>query len=259
MPTVLYVYAIAARDALAAPEIEGVDGEISLRVVARGDLAALVSEVDADAFSQETIDARASDLDWLGSIGYSHQQVVEHACKQADAIPLRAFALFSTEQALGEHLEEKAEELTELLGVIAGREEWTVKLEFDEGTWTDAIERRAPSLAALAAEAEGAPAGKAYLLRRKMDEARKTAAREAVDAIAAEMEDRISRQLGVPVVSELSRTGSMPQFNVLLERSRAGEMEQLAEELRRDYRDEGVRPLLTGPWPPYTFVTRSER
>lgn len=258
MPTVLYVYAIAARNALAAPEIEGVNGESTLRVVERGDLAALVSEVDADAFSQETIDARAADLDWLGSIGYSHQQVVEHACRNADAIPLRAFVLFSTEQALGEHLEQKAAELKEILGGIAGREEWTVKLEFDEKTWTDAIERRAPSLVALAAEAEGAPAGKAYLLRRKMDEARKNAAREAVDAIAAEMEDRIGRQLAVPVVSELSRTGSMPQFNVLLERSRASEMERLAGELQRDYRDEGVRPLLTGPWPPYTFVTRSE-
>ena len=258
MPTVLYVYAIAARGALSAPPVGGVNGESSIRVVERGDLAALVSEVDADPFSQETIDARAVDLDWLGSIGYSHQQVVEHACRNADAIPLRAFVLFSTEQALGEHLEQRTEELQEILGAIAGREEWTVKLEFDEKTWADAIERRAPSLVALAAEAEGAPAGKAYLLRRKMDEARKNAAREAVDAIAAEMEDRISRQLGVPVVSELSRTGSMPQFNVLLERSRASEMEQLAAELQRDYRDEGVRPLLTGPWPPYTFVTRSD-
>jgi hypothetical protein len=259
MPTVLYVYAIAARGALAAPEIEGVDGENALGVVERGDLAALVSEVDADAFSQKTIDERAADLDWLGAIGYRHQQVVEQACRNVDAIPLRAFVLFSTEQALGEHLEQKAEELKEILGVIAGREEWTVKLEFDEKTWSHSIERRAPSLAALAAEAEGAPAGKAYLLRRKMDEARKNAAREAVDAIASEMEHRISRQLAAPVVSELSRTGSMPQFNVLLERSRAGEMEQLAAELQGEYREEGVRPLLTGPWPPYTFVTRSER
>ena len=258
MPTVLYVYAIAARGALATPGIEGVDGESVPRVVERGDLAALVSDVDAAAFSQETIDARAADLDWLGSIGYSHQQVVEHACRDADAIPLRAFVLFSTEQALGEHLEQRADELKEILGTIAGREEWTVKLEFDEKTWAHAIERRAPSMAALAAEAEGAPAGKAYLLRRKMDEARKNAAREAVDAIAAEMEERISRELGVPVVSELSRTGSMPQFNVLLERSRAGDMEQLAADLQRDYRDEGVRPVLTGPWPPYTFVSRSE-
>jgi hypothetical protein len=258
MPTVLYVYAIAERGSLAPPELEGVDGESTLRVIERGDLAALVSEVDADAFSQETIDARAADLDWLGSIGYSHQQVVEHACRNADAIPLRAFVLFSSERALEEHLEENANQLKGILGAIAGREEWTLKLEFDEKTWTHAIERRAPSLAALAAEAQGAPAGKAYLLRRKMDEARKNAAREAVDAIASELEERISGQLAVPVVSELSRTGSMPQFNVLLERSRAAEMEKLAGELQSEYRDEGVRPLLTGPWPPYTFVTRSE-
>jgi hypothetical protein len=259
MPTILYVYAIAAREALVAPAMEGVDGENRLRVVERGDLAALVSEVDAGAFSQETIDERAADLDWLGAIGYHHQQVVEEACRSSDAIPLRAFVLFSTEEALAEYLEHRAEELREILGVIAGREEWTVKLEFDEKTWTHTIERRAPSLAALAAEAEGAPAGKAYLLRRKMDEARKNAAREAVDAIAAEMEGRISRQLAVPVVAELSRTGSMPQFNVLLERSRAAEMEQLAGELQREYGEEGVRPQLSGPWPPYTFVTRSER
>ncbi|MFN2442784.1 MAG: GvpL/GvpF family gas vesicle protein [Thermoanaerobaculia bacterium] len=258
MPRVLYVYAIASRGALAPPELGGVDGQTGLRVVESGDLAALVSEVDSEEFSQETIDSRAGDLDWLGSIGYRHQQVVEHACRESDVIPLRAFVLFSNDEALARHLEEKASELRAILGTIAGREEWTVKLEFDEEEWGRSIERRSPSLATLAAEAEGAPAGKAYLLRRKMDEARKNAAREAIEGIATEIEERITRELGAPVVAELSRTGSMPQFNVLLERSRGGEIETLTEQLLDEYRGEGIHPMLTGPWPPYTFVTRSE-
>lgn len=257
MPKVLYVYVIARRGAISPTGLEGVDGSPGQQVVESGELAALVSSVDSEEFSQETIDARSRDLDWLGEIGYRHQQVVQRACRDTDAIPLRAFILFSSEDSLASYLREQAETLTAVLERIAGREEWTVRLEFDEEVWRNAVERRSPSFAAVAAEAEGAPAGKAYLLRRKMDELRKNAAREAVDAVASEIERRLERELESPIVSETSgaRTGGLPQINVLLDRSRSGEIEAVVSSLDSDYRGEGVRPLLTGPWPPYTFVT----
>jgi hypothetical protein len=259
MPQALYVYAIAARGELRAPGAEAVDGGSDFAIVEEGDFAALASRVDAGEFSQESIDARASDLDWIGRIGWRHQQVIAAARETADAIPLGAFALFSNEDALRADIRERRAEIAAALERIRGREEWTVQVDFEGPQWEAAVERRSPTLAALATEAEGAPAGKAYLLKRKADEARRTAAREARDAVVREIEARVSDALGSPVVLEMRQRpgGTIPQINVLLEKKRAKEIDTLAGRLGNEYEGDGVELRLTGPWPPYTFVGRS--
>ncbi len=259
MAMALYVYAIAARGELRVPAVDAVDGRQDYLIVEEGDVAALASRVDAAAFSQEAIDARASDLDWIGQIGWRHQQVVAATREDADAIPLGAFALFSTEEALRSDLRNRRDELAGALETIRGREEWTVQVDFEGEKWEAAVARRSPTLAALAAEAESAPAGKAYLLRRKAEEARKNAAREARDVVVREIESRVSGALASPVVVELRQRpgGTIPQINVLLEKTRSGEIGALADRLESEYAPDGVELRVTGPWPPYTFVSRN--
>ncbi|HEY0592035.1 MAG TPA: GvpL/GvpF family gas vesicle protein [Thermoanaerobaculia bacterium] len=259
MTQALYVYAIAPRGELRVPDAEGVDGRRDFAIVEEGDLAALASRVDAEEFSQDAIDARASDLDWIGRIGWRHQQVIAAAREAGDAIPLGAFALFSSEDALRADLRNRSGELAGVLERIRGREEWTVQVDFEGEKWEAAVERRSPTLAALATEAESAPAGKAYLLRRKAEEARKNAAREARDAVVREIEARVASSLRVPVVVELRQRpgGTIPQINVLLEKKRADEIGALTGTLEEEYARDGVALRTTGPWPPYTFVTRT--
>jgi hypothetical protein len=258
MPDALYVYAIGPRGALRVPDVEGVDGRREFVVVEQGEIAALAGRVDAAEFSQEAIDARAADLDWIGTIGWRHQQVVTAAREEADAIPLGAFSLFSSEESLRSDLRERKPELSRVLEAIRGREEWTLQVDFEGDRWDAAVERRSPTLAALAAEAEGAPAGKAYLLRRKADEARKNAAREARDAVVRELESRVGEALQAPVVVELRHRpgGTVPQINILLEKKRSSEIGALAGRLESEYAPDGVELRVTGPWPPYTFVAR---
>jgi hypothetical protein len=258
MAEALYVYAIAPRGELRLPDVDGVDGRREFLAVELGDLAALAGRVDAEEFSQESIDARAADLDWIGQIGWRHQRVVAAVRDSADAIPLGAFALFSSEESLRADLRARSAELGRVLETIRGREEWTVQVDFEGTEWEAAVTRRSPTLAALAAEAEGAPAGKAYLLRRKAEEARKNASREARDAVVHELESRVSGALGAPVVVELRPRpgGTVPQINILLEKDRSAEIGTLAGELESEYASDGVTLRVTGPWPPYTFVSR---
>ena len=92
---VLYVYAIA-REA-ARPEAEGVDGSSNFGSVTRGGISAVYTPVQRDEFSQEAVDQRAGNLEWLGSIGYRHQAVVADLMRRTTIIPLRAFTLFSSD------------------------------------------------------------------------------------------------------------------------------------------------------------------
>ncbi|MGH9456802.1 MAG: GvpL/GvpF family gas vesicle protein [Thermoanaerobaculia bacterium] len=256
MAEILYLYAIAARGELTAPPAAGVDGRGRFAIVEQGRLAALAGRVDSNEFSQESIDARASDLDWIGAIGWRHQEVVNAVRETTDVVPVRAFTLFSSETTLRDHLREREAALVEVLDRIRGRDEWTLQVEFDGDRWPAAVERRSPALAQLRAEAESAPEGRAYLLRKKIEDARRSAGREEEDRIVAELEERAREEFASPLVVERrqTRAGAFPQINILLDRSAADRVREFAGGLSRAWESDGVTIRLTGPWPPYTFV-----
>ena len=106
---VLYVYAVT-RDA-GMPAVDGVDGTQRFGTVTIGGISAVFTRVDGEAFSQEAIDARAGDLEWLGAIGYRHQDVVSDLMKRTAIVPLRAFTVFSSEEALRAFMHEQGEML----------------------------------------------------------------------------------------------------------------------------------------------------
>ena len=68
----LYVYAVTGE--VATPDTEGVDGTTGFGVATVDEIHAVFTPVDAAEFSQDVIDRRAGDLEWLGAIGYRHQR-----------------------------------------------------------------------------------------------------------------------------------------------------------------------------------------
>ena len=109
----IYVYCVT-HDAV-TPDVEGVDGSSRFGVASIDGVSAVFTAVDAEAFSQEAIDQRAGDLEWLGAIGYRHQAVVADLMKRTSIVPLRAFTLFSSEEALRAFLHEHAQSLKKTL------------------------------------------------------------------------------------------------------------------------------------------------
>jgi hypothetical protein len=244
---ILYVYAIGRAGHPVPDDVEAVDG---------GALTAFVSPVDEAEFSQPVIDARSKDVEWLGRIGYRHQSVMAELMRGGTIIPLRAFTLFKTHASLKHHLEENREQFARILERIDGKQEWTLRIEFDPERWRDALSKRVASLAALETEIDGANPGKAFLLRKKLDEERKKASREAEQQVASEIEQAVLEKLKSEVVAESRerRDGAFPQINVLLPRDEEARLQELHDDLARRYDGEGVTLALTGPWPPYTFA-----
>lgn len=253
--TILYVYAITRTGSL--PECEGVDGTKRFGSVAADGVAAVYSTVDRGAFSQESIDARAKDLEWLGAIGYRHQEVVGSLMKNAAVVPLRAFTLFTTAEALLAFLRENQSRLAAVLERLDGKREWTLRIEFEPLAWSEALSRRVPALAALESEIASAAPGKAFLLRKKRDEERKRASKEAEQTLVGEIERAIADRLACETFSETrqERDGAFPQINVLLPRDEEHRLEEIRRDLGGRYEADGVTLALTGPWPPYTFAT----
>jgi hypothetical protein len=252
--SVLYVYAIA-RDAV-TPESEAVDGSRRFGTVAYERVSAVFTPVSASEFSQEVIDQRAGDLEWLGSIGYRHQAVMTELMKLTTIVPLRAFTLFSSEQALRAYLHEQHDLLEKTLTRLDGKQEWTFRIELEPAKWSEALAARVASLRDLQNEIAAASAGKAFLLRKKLDEEKKRASHTAENDLVAEIEGQVLEALRAETVSESRqrRDGAFPQINVLINRDEESVLQELHARLTARYEAEGVSLALLGPWPPYTFA-----
>jgi hypothetical protein len=252
---VLYVYAVTRGDAL--PEVDGVDASRHFGLATVDGVSAVYTAVAAEEFSQDVIDRRAADLEWLGSIGYHHQDVVSDLMKRTAIVPLRAFTLFSSEEALRAYLGEHHAMLAGSLERLDGKQEWTLRVEFDPARWSDSLAARVPSLRELNEQIASAAPGKAFLLRKKLDDERKRASHEAEQAVVAEIEQMVLEKLRCDTLSETRerRDGAFPQINVLIDRDEEARLQELHAELIARYDAEGVTLGLTGPWPPYTFPT----
>ncbi len=249
MANVLYVYAIA-RAGHPAPK------ELDVLCLEADGLCAFYAEVDAVDFSQAVIDARSKDVEWLGAIGYRHQTVMSALMRDGTVIPLRAFTLFSNETSLRNHVLNEREKFMRILDRLEGKQEWTLRIEFQPEQWNEALIRRVDSLRQLTSEIEQAASGKAYLLRKKLEDEKKRVSRDAEQQVVGEVEQAVLQKLACDTVAEsrLQRGGAFPQINVLINRDEEARLQELRDDLTRRYDPEGVTLALTGPWPPYSFA-----
>ncbi|HEV7242819.1 MAG TPA: GvpL/GvpF family gas vesicle protein [Thermoanaerobaculia bacterium] len=253
----IYVYCVT-RDAV-TPQVDGIDGMRRFGTVTIDAVSAVFTRVNADEFSQEVIDRRAGDLEWLGAIGYRHQDVVSDLMKRTAIVPLRAFTLFSSDEALRSYLQEHGEMLSRVLERLDGKQEWTLRVEFDPARWSESLAARVASLRDLQNEIETAAPGKAFLLRKKLDDERKRASHAAEQEVVGEIERLVAEKLRCETVAETreGRDGGFPQINVLINRDEEATLQELHDTMTARYESEGVTLGLTGPWPPYTFANLS--
>jgi hypothetical protein len=260
MGDALYVYAFGtALDVASIGDEPAVDGTTNFQRLDEGALSAIYTPVRAEDFSQDAIDAHAKDLQWLGAIGLSHQRVNETLARGRRSIPLRAFTLFASTDNLREFMRSNAATLAATLQRLQGKSEWTFRIEFDASRWNDALLHRVDELQRISAEMETANAGRAYLLRKKLDDVKKNAARTAEESLLQEVAARLEETLAAPIDIENRgrRNGSFPQINALVGEEASARISGIEQELNARYREEGVKVIVSGPWPPYSFAGES--
>jgi len=220
---------------------------------------AFATPVDLREYSQQAVDSHSGDLEWLGAIGYRHQAVMQALMTGGTVIPLRAFTLFGSPQMVQAQLRSGREQFTKVLERLDGKQEWTLRVEFEPQRWNEALNSRVDSLRAMAGEIASAAPGKAFLLKKKLDDERKKASRDAELQVVGEIEQQILEKLACETIAESrqSRDGAFPQINVLINRDEEAVLQELHRDLSNRYAGEGITLAVSGPWPPYTFASVS--
>jgi hypothetical protein len=244
------------------PAVSGVHGSPVDRIEADG-LAVLVSRVPLAEFGEDALRRNLNDLDWLERVARDHETVLERALEAGTIVPLRICTIFTDKQGAAQMLTERRPDLDTALDVLQGREEWGVKLTVDRAALEAAARDRAPD--DLDDQLEGQSAGGAYMLRRRQERQLREEADRLAGGLAEDVHARLQDWATDAVVNppqnpELSGHEGDMLLNAayLVESAKVERLHELVEELRERHRELGARIELTGPWPPYNFVPRTE-
>ena len=259
-----YVYGIGRYPAL-SPMMNGelpqaIEPEAPLELVPAGCLAAVASAVPAVDYHETALEARLADPEWTTARALRHDGVLRHFASHADVIPLRFGSLYREREGIRKMLEERLDELDEILTRIAGRQEWCVNLYRDSAVLMSRLEALDPRLGEAAARAASASPGQAYLLRKKLDGMRLDAARAETLRVVTDTERSLTavsdRAVRRPIVeSEKTAHGEqVARLVCLVARDRLPEFRGAAEHLAGENAGAGFALELVGPSPPYHFA-----
>jgi hypothetical protein len=257
-----YVYGVASAEEATIPEnLEGVDADHRVELIAHRDLVAFASQVSLTEFGEEPLHENLNDVEWLEAKARAHELVLDHVLARMPVVPMRLCTIYRSEDHVHEVLEREHDVFADALDRLEGKTEWGVKVIAQPG----ALERAVDSESGTgAAPEEGLSAGAAYM----REKSRATRRRDAADRIAESWAQDVHELVAAHAVEALlnpiqnpevsGHTGDMLLNGVyLVDDVAAAEFHSAVDRLATEYQARDVQVELTGPWPPYNFVKGS--
>jgi hypothetical protein len=251
-PAYVYVYCAVrgTPNARALTKLPSLPDAGAPRVVRLADdIALIVADVPARTYGAHAIESRLGDLDWVGQSGTAHHAVADRLAERHTVVPLRPFTLFSSEARATDTFTALVAELRRALDRVSGKAEWVLRIGQPDP-------RRAAERPAGPRRTPAATSGTSFLAQKAA--AKKSASERAarVQRDAAALFDALAR-----VADESSERPPVAGTGLLLDAAflvpaggTASFKRVLGAEAKGLLRD-GCRVSLTGPWPPYSFVS----
>ena len=232
-----YVYAIQRRGTKLPPKLTGLDDR-PLVAVPHGDLEAVVSETD-----RPTLQASAENV-------LRHETVVEGVREMGPAIPVRFGTVLSHAEAVAGALSSRYAVLDEDLRRFGDKIEMGLSALWDPPPETAVNELRNVDGSDL--QGIGTRYMRTRLLERRRDAQIRLRAEDLARSVNADLASH-----ALDYTTKILPTPRLPlRVAYLMHPSSVGDFQDAFAELPRQRTD--VRFLLSGPWPPYSFVTRPD-
>lgn len=266
-----YVYGIVwsdDQDGAAAgqplPELpeHGIDTAYSVYSLPFQGIQAIVSQVSLQEFGLEVIKANLNDPAWLEAKVRSHQHVLESASAHRSIIPMKFCTIYLSEERIREMLDQQYDAFVEDLKRLAGNQEWGVKVYCDRKVLARMVEETCDRVKQLKIEAGDKSVGAAYFIQKKLAETVATQVERCIDENVQNIHDRLAACSQASIVNPVQSkeiTGREDEMVLngayLVPKSGFEAFQAELDSHRKVLADQGFTCVLTGPWPPYNFVT----
>ena len=244
--TVVYLYGVTLpeknsieTDPVAAV---GIDGSSPVESEEVAGLVCWFSRVSKREFADKLAE-NMENLDWLSVAGVRHQKAVSEIARRATILPTRFGTIFLSVTSLEADIKRRKSTLLRDLKKFQGSDEWGIKV--------FALPQARPAIVA--------SSGADYLRQKAAQQVRK-AKEGGLDADIKKFSAAVKKISNAAVEQAGKISSARPdlewQASFLIRRPKQAELQKILKRFSDEW--EGRRRIeCTGPWPPYSFVSRS--
>jgi Gas vesicle synthesis protein GvpL/GvpF len=239
--TVLYLYGISQSAQEPARTVIGVDGKATVDQLPCAGMVCWISRVAKSDFA-DNLSRNIENLEWLAEMTPRHQKALAAIAEVNDVLPARFGTVFLNEASLGADIENHKAVLLVDLKRIQGNEEWGVKVFAVRPEMAEVPEVRS---------GKGYLQAKSALLRARMPEKNDG----EIARFAKELEEfSVATAEGGKISG--GRRDLRYQVSLLLKRGEGKKLQAILKQFENEWKN--TRHIeCSGPWPPYSFVTRN--
>jgi gas vesicle protein GvpL/GvpF len=244
--TVVYLYGVTLpekqNNAIGAISAVGIDGSSPVESEEVAGLVGWFSRVSKREFADKLAE-NMENLDWLSVAGVRHQKAVSEIASRATILPTRFGTIFLTLESLEADIQRRKSALMRDLKRFRGSDEWGIKV--------FALPQARPAIVA--------SSGSDYLRQKAAQQVRKPA-EGGLPSDIKKLSDAVKKISTAAVEQAGKISGARPdlewQASFLIARPKQKELQKILKRFSQTW--EGQRRIeCTGPWPPYSFVSKS--
>jgi hypothetical protein len=253
--TYLYCLVRSARK----PNLRGVTASLPgagpVRALDAGDrLWLIVADVGDRQYGEAAIAAGLKNIGWVSQRAVAHEAVVEQFLSAAALLPMQLFAIFTSDERALAHVARDRRRIERILARVGGHVEWGLRLTWDEQAVRASVEQ------AHRGAAKPAASGSAYLARKRdlldVNRSQLTGARAEATRLHAALQKHARRAVR-RAATEQAAPGSRLLLDAayLVPAKRAAAFRTALRQGTRKLKTTGIAASLSGPWPPYNFIS----
>ena len=237
---VIYLYGVSQSLPLSPIEQAGV-AQAPIAALPCHPVVCWISQVSSAEFERD-LAGNMENLEWLAPASVSHQAAIAAIARQVDILPVRFGTVFRNQGSLRRHVLGRLRELKRDFKRLQGADEWGVKVFV-------AAPRAAPGPIA---------SGKDYLMAKAALLPGRGMAVEGAGELSRfeQALGRVALESAAPGAISRGQPGLRFQTTILVKRRDRKKLESLLTRFSRRWAEQR-KIECTGPWPPYSFVSRS--
>ncbi|WP_332698360.1 GvpL/GvpF family gas vesicle protein [Halalkalibacter lacteus] len=247
------------------PTFKGFDGSGGIYTIPIEKSTAIVCKLDSEKYSEERIkDKVSNDMEWLQEKAFHHHETVKKLARKFTIIPLKFCTLYKNQDSLRKAVHAKEPKIESAFSLLAGNEEWNVKMYCDDHVVKEQIKKNNPAIEAKRAEISQLPKGRQFFEKKKLDKLIESELEEEINRISENVHLHLKEfviQGNVKRNWSKNVTGKKENMTwngvYLISETAVESFLEQVQQYEIQMQEMGWKFEVSGPWPAYHFSSYS--
>lgn len=220
-----------------------------------------VYEEVGEEFSDDRFRDNLQDQQWLIEKAEKHQNTLDQLFKEVPIIPIAFGSIFQDVAAISEKISNSSEQYSKVLALIKGKQELGIKLFYKKATVTEYISAKHKATEDLRNQIAESGAGKAFILKKELEEQTKKLIKEALNEERKSLYDELNSATSHLKMIENSKPelqqnkdANILNLALLATEEETSNIHKIVDTYNQANKEAGLYATITGPWPAYNFV-----